>query len=309
MMTDSEHADRTSSKVEEKDKNGNSFLRNLSPREIVALKLQKKREEEEANLKFKPELAHFQFTKNDDHDGVDRFEKLYKDALKRHNSRNELKIQEETSPKPKNSEKRSSSPSVVERLYAAAMETMAHKYGKLENDKSDSFQPTVTKRASSVERNRAYDVNDRLYMQSIEVRERLEKMRKDADAKIAEECPFQPQLNQNSQSLSNTRLQKTNSFNLQDRLVKYEEQRRQKLDELKKAQVEKESQEITFKPKLSTSRSSTPNRGGMSIFERLSQDDRTTVSQQSTEDHQRVRASTVSLHHHFFFKFEWNDHV
>lgn len=241
----------------------------------VERKREAKKREEEENLTFKPKLYEFKSTGDkQDGGGKSRFDKLYEHARKK---QLQATSPEDAPPSPELTfhptlVARSSSRSKRDESPAERVNRMYNAKGSGNNSvdvvEKPSFQPTISKRASSVER-RQGDVAERLFQKSIQMKEKLEKIQQEEAERVPDECTFTPSLNTTSRSLSATRNRKTGAADVAERLRKAEEDKANRLEELRRAKQAREDAEATFKPNLIPSkRSPTPTRlnGGSSVL-------------------------------------------
>lgn len=262
--------------IEESIDLGSEEISNRNKRAEIEKKIEAKRRQEEEEFSFKPKLYEFRSSKEPNKSGS-RFEKLYKDAQKRHSDFSEkLSASEAISPtfqpvlisRPIDKNKRPASPSgLISRLYSSsgAGNCMASA------PERPSFQPQITQRAKSTDRGQA-NVSQRLFQSSLQAREKIEKKKAEADAKAVVECTFSPKLNPNTRSLSANRAMRSipgggSGVSVTERLIRYDEQKNTRLSELRQAKQAEEDAAATFTPSIN--RWATPI-DQRPVYERLS---------------------------------------
>ena len=186
----------------------------ISQRDIIALKLEDKRIKNEENLTFKPNLTsktvsngnNLKSASTADIGGDSRFDRLYKDAMKRQQVSDSKPVDDNLSFKPKISARASSrgraqSPlAVSDRLYnSASSKSIAP---PPPSNPEETFKPKISKRAGSVDRSKTLDVNDRLYQMNKDHLDRLEKLRQSVLEQTSVECTFAPKVRASSSSKS-----------------------------------------------------------------------------------------------------------
>jgi bifunctional DNA-binding transcriptional regulator/antitoxin component of YhaV-PrlF toxin-antitoxin module len=252
----------------------------------VEKKMEARRMEEEQQLTFKPKLHEYKGSAPGNPEEGTRFDKLYKDAKKRHLEAKVIKahaeepqgsFQPQLVTRSSSRGKRAPSPQGIhQRLHA---QTGA---GNLKSVQADDhpFHPAITRKALEISRNQSVDIADRLFQKSFELKDKQDKKRAEAEAKQhnSEECTFSPKLPSNTRSLSASRAKKSVSEGetppkaAADRLLKYEEQKKARLEMLRQTKMEVESSEITFAPNLKSThqnvayKSSNPNQ---TVYDRL----------------------------------------
>ena len=262
-------------------------------RSLIEKRIELRRIEEDSQLTFKPALYEYKKSLPTSNESTNRFEKLYKDAKKRQN---------EVKPSP--ADQNSFQPTLVARSSSRGKRSPSPQnlVAKLHTQTGSGnqrpvavqdppFQPAITRKALEVSRSGG-DIADRLFQKSFELKEKHERLKAEHDQKKngLEECTFSPQLPSNTRSLSASRIRKSLGEgelapkDPAERLYKYDEQKKARMELLRRAKEEVESSEITFQPRLvSTSaaisyRSSTPTQ---SVYERLSTE--STISTGSPE--------------------------
>eukprot|EP01031_Cornospumella_fuschlensis_P040259 gene40259-49055_t len=224
----------------------------LSRREEVELRKEQKKQQEEANLTFKPVLStanHKSRTNDGKTEDTARYQRLYSDALKRHIQKTwKEKEEKEASFSPKlstrpRSASRSSSASrasrdnneIAERLHqglgargggAAVVAAASRSRLEAELNKDLTFKPAITKRAKSMERkDSSKDASDRLYHHNQHLKEKLERKRQEVAARQLEGCTFAPAVNRKKD-------EKEPDADLHQRMQKFEETRRSHLERI-----------------------------------------------------------------------------
>jgi hypothetical protein len=254
----------------------------------VEKKMESRRIEEEQHLTFKPKLHEYKGNVPTNPEEGSRFDRLYKDARKRHVEAKMIKAQSEepqTSFQPQlatrssSRGKRAPSPQPVhERLHT---QTGAGNLKQVHKE-DPPFHPAVTRKALEVSRSHNVDVADRLYQKSFEMKEKHDKKRAEQDKiqNTNEDCTFAPKLTSNTRSLSASRARRAVGegeappSSAAERLLKYEEQKKARLEMLRQTKLEVESSEITFSPNIGVSakigyKTNTPNQ---TVFDRLNKE-------------------------------------
>lgn len=149
--------------------------------------------------------------------------------------------------------------------------------GKITVDEC-TFSPKITSRAKSMERVRGthlsdssvMSVNERLYQQGAQLKEKQEKRKAEAEKYMYEECTFTPQLASSRATSPRAASPRPSSppkggkarkeylsTSLPERLMKYEKYRTDRLQAAVREKEEKELQAATFQPQLVAKHSST----------------------------------------------------
>lgn len=260
----------------------------MTPRMEIMLKKERKAKEEAANLTFKPHVnrnGSFASKTGAGKDTSNRFDALYSDALKRHLEtkwketvdEKELtftpKITERgrsltSSRNPSRAGSRASSreregtitESTVERLHATPKGKLKH---GVDPDNKLTFKPEITKRAMSIDRKESAK---RLYVSNSIEKEKTKAAMRDQEVKEREleNCTFSPKVNQTSKYTPKEKV------DLRDRMSKFEEMKKLKIQEAQRLKAEQELADATFKPvlKAKPKRAATPTKP---FHERLAQ--------------------------------------
>jgi hypothetical protein len=194
-----------------------------------------------------------------------RFDHLYKDAIKRmtDDPLARAKVDEshwtfapKISPKARSiSIERRTSGELVDSLHNATGSGRVIVQEKAED--MNSYRPTITKRASSLERTSPIPM--RLYACKELTDENLDKLKYEAAVREFEECTFAPdispsnRLSRSGPNADGASINSLDSVNTVDRLLEYGELKKRKLLEEKRIQGEREMLDVTFQPKLTSS--------------------------------------------------------
>lgn len=283
-------------------------------RQEIEDRKEQKRLRDEAEFTFKPAIPVRRSSANGAVSSTEnspskenRFDKLYSDALKRHinlHLKEEAVVQSLTfAPKISERAHGSSRSASRERLgitgssrpssRASSRERgggggsengdasqASHRLGRSSSRNSlgaesdtPSFKPTLftNKRSSSSGRQQeSKDIVDRLYEHSKIAKERLEQKRTEREQRELEDCTFAPKLVPTKRSPSTER-----KLEVTERMSRYEEFRKKKLEEAAREKLERESEDLTFKPTINpkSRRSQSPagsaGKSEQSLLERL----------------------------------------
>jgi hypothetical protein len=250
----------------------------LTAKELVMLKKEAKKAAEEAELTFKPQILNRGRSKRPATAGggggdVSRFDRLYSDALKRHmeDKYKEAVTDKELTFKPKltsrsrSSSRERSAPVVPVRELERQHKTgTGHVKSPPPPPVAPTFKPTISKRANSIERTRG-ETAANLYAHNKTAKELQNLLKAEAEEKMADSCTFKPQTNVRARPPSRGR-----GMDLNERMSKFEELKRAKLEAAKRNQLEKEKVAATHTPQTFTqrkpaSRSATPTRGQQQV--------------------------------------------
>lgn len=248
-----------------------------SLRDEIQRRKEEKLQREEAQLTFKPTLSSKGSTRGRSKDektggDVSRFDRLYSDALKRHmeDKYKESVTDKELTFKPKlTSRSRSSSRERSAPSPAPSTSSRLQKQtGTVKNpvvEVKPTFKPTISKRANSIERSRG-ETQANLYAHSKTAKELQALLKAEQEEKVAESCTFKPHTNVKSRPPSRGR-----GTPLAERMSKFEEQKKAKIDAEKQRRMEEDKMRNSFTPQVTRrahSRSSTPT-GRVPVHERL----------------------------------------
>lgn len=235
----------------------------VNPRLEIQMRKEKQLQEEDAHYTYKPTLINK--PRKEEKSDVNRFDRLYSDALKRHLESKwkesvedkDLTFKPKISAKGSNSraasrERGATSESIANRLYSPKPKTV--------EAEEFSFKPTITKRAKSIDRSQHRETPERLYLHSKVAKEKQEKLKQDFEQKAFEDCTFAPKTNPSRSTPS--------SKDLTERMDKYELYKARRLEEAIRVKNETDLMGVTFKPTIKvTKRFSTPTK--TSVYERL----------------------------------------
>lgn len=248
----------------------------ISRKDEVAMKRAAKKKEEEDNLRFKPTISKRKSSaKSGEIDSPaktgEAYSRLYTDARKK---QEEAKV----APKPEFTFK----PSVQQRPGSTTkdkarakspMETSSRLHNtpsrmtRVEEPKN-SFKPTISKRAKSLERNPGISTADRLYAQAVIAKEKQEKMREQARQQEERALTFVPSTNE---SLKPKTAGERKAAPVSERMQSYIDQRNKKIEEARKEKEAREAAEFTGRPsigKRKDAKNTTPV-AGKNVFDRL----------------------------------------
>lgn len=244
----------------------------MPPSLRLEIMLRKEREkiEEEANYTYKPKIiGDLRRSLSCD---ADRFSRLYGDAITRQNQHKQKSSQEvELTFKPvitsmarsRGSSRDRSGKSVGERLYTCAIAKSTTTPEK-SKDSEAVFSPTISRRAQSIEPTSKDETCSRLYQYSRVLREKLERLESENEAKSLESCTFTPVIISKTRASS---AEPRGDATLPARMKEFEQYRRRKLVEKIHKKDEEEMKEATFKPKLISK--SGKRESAMPLLERL----------------------------------------
>eukprot|EP01038_Epipyxis_sp_PR26KG_P005259 gene5259-7308_t len=265
----------------------------MSKRMAIMLKKELQKKQEEDNYTYKPKIIETKRVQQDgvSSDGSSRFDRLYSDALKRHldvkvkadsyerpsfhptisdSSRGRSRSREKGSKsgdKSVDSTSRSSSVDIATKLYNQHIGNVS---AEVKAEYTPSFKPKISKRAKSLDRAPELNgsVTERLFNQTKTHKEKELKAAAEAKLREKEICTFKPKIKRSS-STGKMGVKDNDQMEVTERLLKFGELSKKKIEEAKKIKASNENKHLSFKPKIkTTSRSSTPN--GTSVYERLS---------------------------------------
>jgi hypothetical protein len=239
----------------------------LSRRDIVALRQELSKLKNEANLTFQPQITPRGQSKTAK---ANRFESLYKDAMKRRDedpkSKLKSKIDEsnltfkpQITPRGRSKSVERQGTSLVDRFYNASG---SGRPKSPDSRNEDLFKPKITKRASSLDRG-TMDIQKRLYAADQRSKEQFEKKKEVIQLNKQKECTFTPRTNpthprSRSGSVSASDTSSQNGFErppIALRMQKFSAEKQRKIDEIKKSLEDKELEGVTFQPEIFTSSS------------------------------------------------------
>lgn len=261
-----------------------------SLREEISARKEQKKLEEQAQFTYKPasftQKSPFQ-RKEKQGQQENRFEKLYSDAVNRHISEQIQKTEGELAKqdphltfKPRISSKaanlsRSSSrerlgmsrtssrssllddQSVGSSNGGSSVRSLTRSRSATPTKSEFSFQPTITKRAHSVDRknsdrNMQIPRTERLYQNSFDQQEKLAQMRQSMEERAMTECTFAPAIKENPRSLKRA----DSSLSITERLNRRGEEQKLRLEDAKQRVEEEMREQATFKPLIKETRRS-----------------------------------------------------
>jgi hypothetical protein len=234
------------------------------------LKKDKKAREEEANLTFRPHVnrvgsrTHSSAPSTTSKDLGNRFDALYSDALKRHletkwketsdekdltftpkitarggRSRSGSAANSRVQSRASSREREATVPeSTIERLHSTPKGKLKH---GVDPDNKLTFRPEITKRAMSIDRKESAK---RLYESNSLDKEKARRAKEVSLAKEREleNCTFSPKLNQT------TKYDAKEKLDLKERMARFEEMKRKRIEDAQKQKIEEELAAAPFKP-------------------------------------------------------------
>lgn len=257
----------------------------LTPREQMRLKLEAKKAEE--SFDFKPKINNEYKPRNLEGEspggeaggalgsptvaGESKFDKLYKDAISRKQHESAYKDKQSPSFVPKLVSRRSSrninpSPSadgssdvtlsseknLVDKLYSG--QGVSRKVNEKDKKQVETFSPTISRRASLLNRAADGDAPQRLYKAALDWHEK----KKELAAKIPSEYTFSPTMKSSeAKRSSSVGRYGDNGGDVVSRNQQFIIQRKQHIESIQQERAMKEIEGVTFNPQVST-RSYTP---------------------------------------------------
>lgn len=210
--------------------------------------------EEETNLTFKPMIQSRGRDTSTVSTNSSRFDKLYEEAKLR---KEKAKREEKPSFKPKitalgQAKQRSQTPEGTTEILYHSSGAGRKKVEESKPGKTDfNFQPRISKRGKSLDRNRDVSPSTRLYTQAQITQMKLTKKQ---ELKLQEEikgCTFAPQTNARVKDSSQNPTE--SSSDVTARMEKYQLMREKRIEELKRAKEAEDASIATFKPVSYTS--------------------------------------------------------
>ena len=241
--------------VEDQPKNGEI----LSKRKEIALKKEKLLRTSEENLTFQPTLyARPGDVKSKGTPLVSRFDRLYGDAVNRlegdpksrsrHDDR-ELTFKPSISPKARSFSTDRRASDLVNSMHKGI--GVGRTPPKESPKDSCLFKPTISKRASSVERaSSLVDTTSRLYGSKDAYKQKMDLRKAADDKRNAEACTFSPMMSAKIRVNTISASLTPKSPNLADRLSSYAANKKSKLEQEKASQESRIMEGVTFQPKL-----------------------------------------------------------
>jgi Tfp pilus assembly protein FimT len=277
--------------------------KNLTRRDQVMKMRETRIREEETNLTFKPSIQTRGRDTNTVATNSSRFDKLYEEAKVR---KEKAKREEKPSFKPKitalgQSKQRSQTPEgTVESLYhSSGAGKKKVEESKVEKSDGFNFQPRISKRGKSLDRNRDVSPSTRLYTQA-----QISQMKrsKKQEAKLQEEikdCTFTPQTN-SARGKAPAQSSSETSADVTARMEKYQLLREKRIEDLKRAREAEDALVATFKPASYTSNHKvqrSPSRERGDVFTRLHETPRkvSETAEQEWEKEHTFQPTLVSL--------------
>jgi hypothetical protein len=232
---------------------GKRISSGVSLRDDVAQSREQKRLAEEANYTFHPvvPVRHHPDIISLKTTVRERFENLHTNRSKR-TTRN-IGTEEQFTFSPTISAKAKSLSS--SRKSSEFVELMHNSTGSgsklpIKNENVNSFSPKINKRVGGDEKSTGVQTSERLHAQQSVQKAKLDKIREAQKLEDEKECTFSPAVSPKTKSLSAS----PDSKPVSDRLVQYGIEKAKKREAMILAQAQKESQNYTFQPSLSTPR-------------------------------------------------------
>ena len=252
-----------------------------SLRREVELKRELRMEQEAARSTFQPTLSTRRARDSSTKPSTgSRFDSLYNDAIKRKTQGIKVVVDESNntfkptiSPKSRSASRERGTTELYDSLHrASGAGRAAVKEAPIV---ANTFKPTISKRASSIERSSSVtDMNSRLSASLRKSQTNMDREKDEAAKRDAEICTFSPKLYR-SRSASRSRDEDSKVDSVTERLLKYGEKMRIRLQEEQVLRLKEDLTNVTFKPNVtkSRSRSSTPQRSGNEgdVYTRLNQ--------------------------------------
>ena len=250
-----------------------------SLRREVEIKRELRMEQEAARSTFQPMLSTRRVSNASTKPAAgSRFDSLYNDAIKRKTQGIKVVVDESNntfkptiSPKSRSVSRERGTTELYDSLHrASGAGRAAIKEAPIE---ANLFKPTISKRARSLERSSSVsDMNSRLSESLRKSKTNMERDKDEAAKRDAEICTFSPKLYR-SRSASRSRDEDTRNDSVTERLLKYGEKMKIRLQEEQFLRLKEDLTNVTFKPNVNRSRSSTPQRNGSDgdVYSRLNQ--------------------------------------
>lgn len=112
-----------------------------------------------------------------------------------------------------------------------------------------TFRPVISKRAKSIERQRQQEdqnIVERLYQKEKQVKEKMDQKKSDIEQLRMQECTFAPSVVTKPKPFSGQ-----SNLEVTERLRRFEEMKKKKLEEALRKREEEEAEKLTFKPQIS----------------------------------------------------------
>ena len=275
-----------------------------SLRREIEMKKEQKLEQEAARSTFQPALSTARRGRDSSVKPVtgSRFDSLYNDAIKRKNIEGSRCVDERNntfkptiSPKSRSVSRERKPAELFDSLHKAAGAGRV----PVKEAPKDSFTPTISKRASSMDRRTSMDrsssVSDRLYGSTKKQQESSDREKELARQKDAEACTFSPKLFR-SRSASRSRDESTP---VTERLLKYGENMKIRQQDGLRMKEKEESVDLTFKPAINRNNSFVSLNSEKDVYSRLASPiNKTTASVVAEHDveltfHPKITRSSI----------------
>ena len=224
-------------------------------RREVELKREMKMEQEAARSTFQPTLSTRRARDNSTTKPAtgSRFDSLYNDAVKRKTQGIKVVVDESNntfkptiSPKSRSASRERGTTELYDSLHRASGAGRAAV--KEAPVVANMFKPTISKRASSIERSSSVtDMNSRLSASLRKSQTNMDREKDEAAKRDAEICTFSPKLYR-SRSASRSRDEDSKVDSVTERLLKYGEKMRIRLQEEQILRLKEDLTNVTFKP-------------------------------------------------------------
>lgn len=214
----------------------------LSLRDEIKKKQELKHEEENKQPTFQPVLIASK-RKNVLILGS-RFDSLYQDSMKRKESSSAQPMstfKPRISPRARSKSRERKSADLIDSLHNA----LGSGRVTVKDAPTNTFTPTVNKRAGSTSQSSPSDTSKRLYDDRERHQEHRSKEMEDKDRKLAEQCTFSPRVNKSRESVDSTKI-----TSVTDRLLLSGEKTKKKLEEKMKLKATREISDSPFQPTL-----------------------------------------------------------
>lgn len=260
-----------------------------SAREEVALKHKLKLDMEASQFTFQPTLSARRGRTIDSKAAGTRFNRLYDDAMKRKNEGSKSKVE---------ADEYTFTPTLSTRSRVASRErnnpdffdSMHKATGSGRSSKSEMpvdanlYKPTISKRASSLDRQSTLTAQNLRRMESDQRRQdAISKQRDEDNRRIAETCTFMPKIYSSRQGPRSKSVDSDRS-NVSDRIQEYGERRKAWLEKEKLSKANEEIADATFKPVVNLNKKiSSQLHSGVDVYTRLSIPSEKSVDTKVTE--------------------------
>jgi hypothetical protein len=244
-----------------------------SLRREIEMKRQQKIQQEKENCTFKPTMSSQRGRETSVKPVIgSRFDNLYSDAMKRKSEGPKVVVDERNtfkptiSPRARSTSKDRKPQELVNSLHNATGSGRATIREEVKD--SNPYKPTITKRASSLDRTSLTDTNERLYAFRKKQEENNRQKKIEAELRAAQQCTFAPKISR-SRSASREPIVNNKPNAVTDRLLKYGEDQKRKFEE-QKLEAERKAAEMKYQPTIPHSKLSPVPQHNGDVYTRLS---------------------------------------